>query len=200
MEEHAPELPPEAQRYLERIRDNAQRMGTLVDDLLAFSRTSRQPLRRREVDPAALVREVLNELDDQRQGRSVAIQVEAMPPCEADPSLLKQVYGNLISNAIKYTRARTDARIDIGARAGASSNGGPVYFVRDNGVGFDMKHADRLFGVFQRLHRAEEYEGTGVGLAIAQRIVYRHGGRIWAEAEPDRGATFYFTLGETRAE
>jgi PAS domain S-box-containing protein len=200
MEEHAPQLPPEAQRYLERIRDNAQRMGTLVDDLLAFSRTSRQPLRRREVDPAALVREVLNELDDQRQGRSVAIQVEAMPPCEADPSLLKQVYGNLISNAIKYTRARTDARIDIGARAGASSNGGPVYFVRDNGVGFDMKHADRLFGVFQRLHRAEEYEGTGVGLAIAQRIVYRHGGRIWAEAEPDRGATFYFTLGETRAE
>jgi light-regulated signal transduction histidine kinase (bacteriophytochrome) len=115
-----------------------------------------------------------------------------MPPCEADPALLKQVYANLLSNALKFTRRRgDDATIDVGCETGER----PAYFVKDNGVGFDMRYADKLFGVFQRLHRAEDYEGTGVGLAIVERIVSRHGGRVWADAGPDRGACFYFTIG-----
>jgi PAS domain S-box-containing protein len=198
IDEYGAGLPTEAQRYLTRIRDNAQRMGTLIDDLLAFSRTSRQPLARQPVEPAQLVQEVLQELGDQQQGRRVEVTIGPMPRIQADPALLKQVYGNLIGNALKYTRGREVAEIEIGVRDGATGDE-PVYYVRDNGVGFDMSHAERLFGVFQRLHRADEYEGTGLGLAIAQRIVYRHGGRIWAEAEPDKGATFYFTLGERRS-
>jgi len=121
----------------------------------------------------------------------VEIVQEDLPPCEGDPSLLRQVFLNLLSNALKFTRRKEEARIEIGGRREA---GEIVYFVRDNGVGFDMRYKDKLFGVFQRLHRAEEYEGTGVGLATVQRIVQRHGGRVWAEAEPDRGATFFVAL------
>jgi light-regulated signal transduction histidine kinase (bacteriophytochrome) len=125
----------------------------------------------------------------------VEVHVAELPSCEADAALLKQVFVNLLANALKYTRSRAVARIDVGFQPNAALPGTPLYFVKDNGIGFDMQFADKLFGVFQRLHRAEDYEGTGVGLAIVQRIVHRHGGRIWVDAEVDRGATFYFTLG-----
>jgi light-regulated signal transduction histidine kinase (bacteriophytochrome) len=144
------------------------------------------------VDLAGIARQVIEDLDPERNGRRVEIQVNDLPACEADAALLKQVLTNLLSNAVKYTRCRERAKIEIGS-AGAARDG-VVYFVRDNGAGFDMRYADKLFGVFQRLHSMDEYEGTGVGLAIVHRIVTRHGGRVWAEAAPDRGATFYFTL------
>lgn len=194
LEEHAPELSSEAARYLELVRSNTRRMGRLIDDLLAFARLGRQPLTRREVSPGELVGQVVEELQGELAGRRVEISVGELPACSADPALLRQVFANLLSNAVKFTRSRDVARIEIGWRTDADP-GEPVYFVRDNGSGFDMRYADKLFGVFQRLHREEEYEGTGVGLATVERIVHRHGGRIWAEAEPARGATFYFTLG-----
>jgi signal transduction histidine kinase len=193
LEEDASSLAPEAQRYLRLIRDNAQQMGQLIDDLLAFSRLSRQPLTRREVRPADLVQQVLSDLRPALEGRHVDLKVDALPACQADPALLKQVYVNLLANAIKFTSKREVGSIHVGCR---HENGIAVYFVQDNGVGFDMRYADKLFGVFQRLHRAEEYEGTGVGLAIVQRVIHRHGGRIWAEAAVDQGATFFFTLAE----
>lgn len=120
-----------------------------------------------------------------------------LPPCDADPALLQQVWTNLLSNAIKYTRGREVATIDVGWRSDGDPPGDPTYFVKDNGVGFDMRYVDKVFGVFQRLHRAEDFEGTGVGLAIVQRIILRHGGRVWAEAQPGQGATFSFTLGRS---
>jgi signal transduction histidine kinase len=191
LEEYAEHLPPEACRYLGLVRNNTGQMGQLVDDLLAFSRLGRQNLNTMRVDPADLVRQALEILAGERGGRRVEIVQEDLPPCEGDSSLLRQVFLNLLSNALKFTRCRDEARIEIGGRREA---GEIVYFVRDNGVGFDMRYKDKLFGVFQRLHRAEEYEGTGVGLATVQRIVQRHGGRVWAEADPDRGATFFVAL------
>jgi PAS domain S-box-containing protein len=191
LEDYGPQLPEAGRQYLERVRHGGQRMGELIDDLLAFSRLSRQPLERRQVDTARLVQEVLTELNPNADNRQIEIRVGELPSCQGDPALLKQVWVNLLSNAVKYTRGRQPAVVDIGCER---KNGEDVYFVRDNGVGFDMQYAKKLFGVFQRLHRADEFEGTGVGLAIVQRIVHRHGGRVWAEAEPDRGATFYFTI------
>jgi PAS domain S-box-containing protein len=190
-EDYAEHLPAEGRQKLERIHQNAMKMGHLVDGLLSFSRLSRQPLSKRPVQPEIIVRRVLEELRPDHVGRNVEILIGELPSCMADPTLLQQVYANLISNAIKYTRQRDPATVNIGARKEA---GKLVFFVTDNGAGFDMQYAGKLFGVFQRLHRAEEFEGTGVGLAIVQRIVRRHGGRIWAQAEPERGATFYFTL------
>jgi light-regulated signal transduction histidine kinase (bacteriophytochrome) len=148
-------------------------------------------LRKQRVATADLVRQVLADLQAEQSGREVEITLGDLPPCRAEPSLLKQVFVNLLSNALKYSRKREVAHIEVGCW---EHDGEQVYFVKDNGVGFDMQYAKKLFGVFQRLHRAEEYEGTGVGLAIVQRIVHRHGGRVWAEAALDRGATFYFTL------
>jgi signal transduction histidine kinase len=193
LEDYAAQLPEEGRRYLETIRAGAQRMGALIDDLLAFSRLSRLPLNRRRVDTARLVRETLEEFAPQHGGRRIEIRVGELPPCEGDPALLKEVWVNLLSNAFKFTGLRESAVIEIGC---TETDGEAVFLVRDNGAGFAMHYAGKLFGVFQRLHRAEEYEGTGVGLAIVQRIIQRHGGRIWAEAEVDRGATFYFTLKE----
>jgi len=193
LEEFKDPLPDEGQEYLQLVRDNTRQMGRLVDDLLAFSRLSRQALRKQPVTPARLVRQCLDELEREREGRRVEITVGDLPPCEADPALLKQVWFNLLANAVKYTRKRDPALIEVSSRPGEGSDG-PVYFVKDNGVGFDMRYGHKLFGVFQRLHRTEDYEGTGVGLAIVQRVVHRHGGRVWAEAEPDKGAAFYFTL------
>jgi light-regulated signal transduction histidine kinase (bacteriophytochrome) len=192
LERFSDELSEDGHGYLERIRGSAQRMGRLIDDLLAFARTSRKPLHRRTVDPALLVREVLGELATERQGRHIEERIGLLPRFEADPALMKQVYVNLLQNAIKFTRQEAVARIDIGALTAGDD---VVYYVKDNGAGFDMQYADKLFGVFQRLHRPTEFEGTGVGLATCQRIVERHGGRIWAEAAPDQGATFFFTIG-----
>jgi light-regulated signal transduction histidine kinase (bacteriophytochrome) len=185
-------LEPEAKRLLEIVRRNSVSMGALMDDLLAFSRLSRQPLDRRKVDPAAIVRRLLNDRAAAREGREIAIGIGALPVCDADPALLTRLYDELIDNAVKFTRNAAAARIEIASRF---ENGRAVYFVADNGVGFDMEYAAKLFGVFQRLHRSEDYEGTGVGLAVAQRIVHRHGGEIWADAAPEAGATFSFTLG-----
>jgi light-regulated signal transduction histidine kinase (bacteriophytochrome) len=191
LQDHGPQLPPEAQRDLRKVRLSAQRMGQLIDDLLAFSRLSRQPLNKRLVAPQDLVRQALFELQSAREGRQVEVVIGELPTGQGDAALLRQVWINLLSNALKFTQGRVPARIEIGC---IEKDGEQVYFVRDNGVGFDMQYAGKLFGVFQRLHSAEEYEGTGVGLAIVQRIIHRHGGRIWAEAEVDQGATFYFTL------
>lgn len=193
--EFGPQLPAAAQRYLRLVCDKTQQMGRLINDLLDFSRLGRQPLQKRPVDLANLVREVWAGLHAERAGRQVAFTLGALPSCQADPSLLRQVIVNLLGNALKYSRQRESAVIEVGCRPAIDAAGGPVYFVKDNGVGFDMKYVDKLFGVFQRLHRAEDYEGTGVGLAIAQRILHRHGGRVWAEAQVNEGATFFFTLG-----
>jgi PAS domain S-box-containing protein len=184
-------LPEEGRRQLQTIRYSAQRMGALIDDLLTFSRLSRQALVKKPVDTRALVRAALQELGSPWPDRQVEVRLADLPPSLADPSLLKQVWLNLLSNALKYTRKKAPAVVEIACE---SRPEGPVYYVRDNGTGFDMKYAGKLFGVFQRLHRMEDYEGTGVGLATVQRIIHRHGGRVWAEAAVDRGATFFFTL------
>jgi light-regulated signal transduction histidine kinase (bacteriophytochrome) len=188
--EHSSALSDEGREYLQLVRRNAMQMGHLVNDLLAFSRLGRQPLSKQRVPALQIVEQVLHEARQQAEGRSVSISVGDVPPLWGDPVLLKQVFVNLIGNAFKYTRTRAEAVIEIGSR---KIDGEQALFVRDNGVGFDMQYADKLFGVFQRLHCAEDFDGTGVGLAIVQRIVQRHGGRVWAEAAVDRGATFYFT-------
>jgi PAS domain S-box-containing protein len=193
LQEYASELPPDAQRYLHVVRDNVRHMSTLIDDLLSFSRLGRQDLRKQTVAPEELVRQVLEELRLEHKDRQVEVTIGDLPVCRADPILLKQIYANLLSNAYKFTRKREIARIEVGCEQRDVEQ---VYYVRDNGVGFDQRYAGNLFGVFQRLHRAEEYEGTGVGLAIVQRIVRRHGGDVWAQAAVDKGATFYFTLGQ----
>jgi signal transduction histidine kinase len=193
LDEYAVALPADAQEYLRDVRSSTQQMGHLVDDLLAFSRLSRQPINRQPVECEQIVSQCLEELHGEREGRRVEIRVGELPACSGDASLLKQVWINLLSNALKYTGRREAAVVEIGSHNGDDS-GQTTYFVKDNGVGFDMRYVHKLFGVFQRLHRAEDYAGTGVGLAIVQRIVNRHGGRIWAQAQPDQGATFFFTL------
>jgi PAS domain S-box-containing protein len=184
-------LPDEGRRYLQTIRSGAQRMGALVDDLLAFARLSRQSPDKRPVNTDQLVRTALAELGSPWPDRELEVRLGVLPASSGDPALLKQVWLNLLSNALKYTRKKKHAVVEIGS---VPTDGIETFFVRDNGTGFDLRYADKLFGVFQRLHRVEDYEGTGVGLAIVQRIVQRHGGRVWAEAAVDRGATFYFTL------
>ena len=191
-EQWAPSLEPDAQRLIGRVRANATQMGALVDDLLAFSRLGRQALKVRPLVPDALVHEALAALHAEQEGRRVELTIGSLPGCRGDAPLLKQVFVNLLGNALKFTRKREVAQIEVGCR---EAEGECVYFVRDNGVGFDMRYAGKLFGVFQRQHRMEEYEGTGVGLAIVQRIIHRHGGRVWAEATLDAGATTFFTLG-----
>jgi signal transduction histidine kinase len=204
LEEHRPDLAPDAQRYLEIIRDSAAHMGHLIDGLLAFARLGRQELNRKTVAMDSLARQAMEGLGAEREGRQVELIVGNLPACAGDPVLLRQVFVNLLSNALKYTRPRKLARIEIGAlrleEMGAVSQSvpagdTPVYYVRDNGVGFDPRYLHKLFGVFQRLHRQEDFEGTGVGLATVQRIIHKHEGAVWAEAEVDQGATFYFTVG-----
>ena len=191
LEDYGDQLPQEGKRYLDTIRRSAQRMGKLIDDLLAFSRLGRLPLDRRWIDVNKLVKEVLADMELTLQGREVEIRVGSLSPCQGDSALLKQVWVNLISNAVKYTSKKEQAQIEIDC---FESEGQLVYRIQDNGTGFDMRYVDKLFGVFQRLHRQDEFEGTGVGLATAQRLIHRHGGRIWAEAQLGEGATFSFTL------
>ena len=186
-----PQLPEDGRRYLETIRAGAQKMGALIDDLLTFARLNRQELSKRSFDTGSLVRSALEELGSPWADRKIEVRVGALAASSGDPVLLKQVWLNLLSNALKYTRKRELAVVEIGC---LQTDDGETFFVRDNGTGFDMRYADKLFGVFQRFHRAEDYEGTGVGLAIVQRIIHRHGGRVWADAAVDRGSTFYFTL------
>jgi PAS domain S-box-containing protein len=194
LEDYAADLSPDAEEYLHLVRSNTQQMGHLIDDLLSFSRLNRQPLKKHRVQMEALVRQVLSELQHEQEGRDVIIKLSNLPDCFADSALLKQVLVNLLTNALKFTAQCEKAVIEIGWQDSELEGIGPVYFVKDNGVGFDMKYDHKLFKVFQRLHRAEDYEGTGVGLAIVQRIIQRHGGRVWAEGALNQGATFFFTL------
>jgi len=186
------QAPEEARYSMERIRVNAAKMGELIDGLLDFSSLNWMPVTKHKISPANIARMVFEELRPEIANRRVEMEIAELPPCEADAALLKQVYTNLISNALKYSRDRDPAVIKVGWRTG---KGETIYFVQDNGAGFDMAYADKLFRVFQRLHRTDQFEGTGVGLAIVNRIIHRHAGRVWAEAQEDKGATFYFTLG-----
>jgi signal transduction histidine kinase len=191
LQEYATQIPAEAQRLLRMVCDSAEEMGRLIEGLANFSRLGRQPVSIQVLELASLVQDVLDELGDEREGRKVEVRFGSLPDCTGDPALLKQVFTNLLSNAFKFTRGLEQAFIEIGCRAQQAE---PAYFVRDNGVGFDMQYASRLFGIFQRLHPRSEFEGIGIGLSIAQRIIQRHGGRIWAESEVNKGACFYFTL------
>ena len=191
IEEHGKELSPEATHYLDLIRSNTAQMGALVEDLLALSRVGRTDLDRQTVDPRAIVESVVADLQRSQNGCVVNVAIGELPLCTADPGMLRLVYTNLISNAFKFTRTREPAEIEIGARQEYERT---VYYVRDNGVGFDPSYRDKLFAPFQRLHSVGEYEGTGIGLAIVERAIRRHGGRVWAEAVLNRGAVFSFTL------
>ncbi|WP_433056465.1 PAS domain S-box protein [Dactylosporangium sp. CS-033363] len=190
--DHGAELGEEGWRYVGRIRAGAQQMGELIDGLLAFSRLQRQELASHRVPVADLVAEVWEQLAVERGDRAVELVVGELPDALGDPRLVRQVLANLLGNAIKYSRDAPAPRVEIGHKV--TTGGEATYFVRDNGAGFDMRYAEKLFKVFQRLHRAEEFEGNGIGLALAHRIVHRHGGQIWADAAPGEGATFYFTL------
>jgi light-regulated signal transduction histidine kinase (bacteriophytochrome) len=190
-EECGSSLSPEGRRYLLRIQGGTKRMGALVDDLLNLTRIGRHELKQQVTSLRDIVRDVIEDLKLDAGGRQVEWKTSELPNLKADPALLKVVFQNLLSNAMKYSGTRSKAIIEIGTEKIAAEQ---VIYVRDNGVGFDMKYADKLFGVFQRLHRAEDFEGTGVGLATVHRIVQKHGGRIWAKAEIDKGATFYLSL------
>jgi light-regulated signal transduction histidine kinase (bacteriophytochrome) len=185
-------LNEKATRYLQTISDSAKQMGQLIDDLLVFSRMGRQEMLRTTVNLDQLVKTILYDLRLDLQGREISWTIDQLPEVPGDPAMLRQVFMNLIANAVKFTSTRPIAKIEIGI--GQRLPREIVLFVRDNGVGFDMQYAGKLFGVFQRLHRADEFEGTGIGLANVRRIVHRHGGRTWAEGEPDKGATFYVAL------
>jgi len=193
LEEFSSGLTDEGLGYLKRIKENGDHMGHLIDDLLAFSRLGRQALRVQRVHTRGIVDRALAQLAPAIEGRHIDLVIGDLPDCDSDPGLLEQVFINLIGNAFKYSRKREGARIEVGAKQ-SESDPTPVFFVKDNGAGFDMQYADKLFGVFQRLHRNQDFEGTGVGLAIVHRIVSRHGGRVWAEGKVNEGATFYFTL------
>jgi PAS domain S-box-containing protein len=192
VEECGLEISSDSRRYLQRIQDGAQHMGKLVDDLLSLAKVSRQTLARRPTPLNGLICSVLESLQPECSGREIRWEIDPLWIAHCDPALVTQVFVNLLSNAIKFTRVRAQAVIRVGQ---TGVNGQRVIFVRDNGAGFDMAYAgSKLFGVFQRLHKATEFEGTGIGLANVQRIVHKHGGRIWAEAAPDQGATFFLTL------
>jgi light-regulated signal transduction histidine kinase (bacteriophytochrome) len=177
--------------YLDTIADSTRQMGVLIDDLLQFSRTGRGNCAQERMDMNQVLQETLTILREANAGRTIAWDIKDLPPVRGDCALLRQVWMNLLGNAIKYTRPRETAQIEVSAR---EENGEIIFAVQDNGVGFDMQYVGKLFGVFQRLHSQEQFEGTGIGLATVQRIINRHGGRVWAEAELGRGATFYFTL------
>ncbi len=191
VEDCADHLDAAARGYLKRIVESTRRMDQLINDLLGLAHVGRQELSIQPVDLNALVQDVVRDMAQETEGRSIEWRFGSLPVVECDPGLIKLVFYNLLSNAVKYTRPRDPAVIEVGQ---TTVDGEPTLFVRDNGVGFNMKYVHKLFGVFERLHRREDFEGTGVGLATVQRIIHKHGGRIRAEAEIDKGATFYFTL------
>jgi len=191
VDDYAAQLPSEAQGFMTQILTSAERMKRMMDDLLRLSRISQSQLSKQKIELSTLVKDVLADLRGEYESRSVEVRLGQLPDCVGDAALLKQVFVNLLSNAFKFTRGKPQAVVEIGYEEQGDKK---VYFVRDNGAGFDMKNAPRLFGVFQRLHGEKEFEGTGVGLSIVRRIVERHDGRIWADAMAGQGATFYFTL------
>ncbi len=191
LDDYTDKLDAEGRRRLNVIRDSTRKMGQLIDDLLAFSRMGRREMTHSDIDMAGLARAVGEELRTATPERILQFTVNTPPPARGDQSMIRQVFANLLSNAVKFTRPRETAIIEVGGRA---EEGGNVYYVRDNGVGFDMQYVNKLFGVFSRLHSVEEFEGTGVGLALVQRIIHRHGGRVWAEGKVNEGATFFFAL------
>jgi light-regulated signal transduction histidine kinase (bacteriophytochrome) len=190
--EAGPVLGVKSLEYLNTISQAAKRMGNLIDDLLAFSRIGRAEMQKSEVNLDQLVRETLADFQVETQVRNIALDIHPLPAVKADRALLRQVLVNWISNAVKFTANRAEARIEIGSVPGGT--GEAVIFVRDNGAGFDPQYTGKLFGVFQRLHSQDEFAGTGIGLANVQRIIHRHGGRVWAEGVLDGGATFYFSI------
>jgi light-regulated signal transduction histidine kinase (bacteriophytochrome) len=189
-------LDEQSQHYMETISAASSKMGQLIDDLLSFSRMGRHGVKSQQVNLGNLVREILSELEPDTIGREIDWRIGSLPDVRGDAAMLRIVLVNLMSNALKFTRPRQQTRIDIGELPGETAD--TIVFVRDNGVGFDMTYGDKLFGVFQRLHQAAEFEGTGIGLANVRRIITRHGGRTWAEGKVDQGATFYFSLPRTQ--
>ena len=198
LEDYQDNLDSEAQHYLQRVRAGSQRMAQLIDELLMLSQFTRSEMHRTTVDLSRLVRTISDELRQREPERQVTVVIAADVTAQADKHLMQAVLENLVGNAWKFTSKRTDARIEFGLMP--QPEGQPAYFVRDNGAGFNMAYADKLFGAFQRLHTAAEFPGTGIGLATVQRIIHRHGGRIWAESAVDQGTTFYFTLTPFRDE
>lgn len=195
LRDYGDEIPAAAVEKVHMILDSTQEMGKLIEDLLVFSQVSRVPITKRRVDPRQLAQEAIAELSEELQNRDVNVTIGEMPECQADGALLKQVFVNLLANAVKFTRTREKSQIETGS---TTIDEAVVYFVRDNGIGFDMTEADTMFMAFQRLHKALGFEGSGVGLALVKRIIERHQGRIWAEGTPNVGATFYFTLSDGR--
>src|SRR6202162_4011698 len=187
-----------SQRFIRTIIDSAKRMGNLIDDLLAFSRIGRAETKKTEEDLEQLVKEVVAEIGQDTKGRDIAWKINALPVCNGDRSMLRLVVVNLVSNAVKFTSMRTPAEIEIGCVDRDKKE--VEVFVRDNGAGFDMQYVNKLFGVFQRLHLPEQFDGTGIGLATVQRIIHRHGGKVWGEGAVDQGATFYFSLPKAQDE
>jgi len=191
VQDHLGELQPDVQQLLSRVVSSAKNMEQLIEGLLRLAYVGRQQLVKRPVNISALVAEIVAIIQADQNDPRVVVEVESLPDSVGDEALLRQVFTNLLSNAVKFSKRKEKPRVDVGFR---DLRGERVYFVRDNGAGFEMQYADKLFGVFQRLHRVQDFEGTGVGLSIVHRIVQRHGGRIWAESIVDQGATFYFTL------
>jgi len=191
LEDYAQKLDEDGEKVLQSIIHNSKKMGLLIDDLLAFSKLGRKPVTVIPIDMDLLVKSIQEELLFEKGAITPIIEIQALPSALGDKSLIKQVWINLISNAIKYSSYNKNSKISIGASVHDNMIS---YFVKDNGAGFDMQYYDKLFGVFQRLHAQEEFEGTGIGLAIVQKIIHRHNGLVWAESELDKGATFYFSL------
>lgn len=191
IEDYEDKLDEEGIRLLNIIRENTKKMGQLIDDILLLSRAGRQEMTISELDITSLAKNSYNEFNHDTEGRNIDFTVDNLPSTKGDRALLTQVLTNLIGNAIKFTREKENAHIEVGFKEDKDNN---IYYVKDNGAGFDMKYYDKLFGLFQRLHSQEEFEGTGVGLSIVQRIISRHGGRVWGEGEVGKGATIYFSI------
>ena len=191
IEDYEDKLDEEGVRLLNVVRDNTKKMGQLIDDILLLSRAGRQEMKIGELDMSSLAKNIYADFYQDTKGRTVIFSVDDLPRAMGDRALLTQVFTNLIGNAIKFTGDRDISKIEVGFNEDADDN---IYYVKDNGAGFDMKYYDKLFGLFQRLHTQEEFKGTGVGLSIVQRIISRHGGRVWGEGEVDKGATIYFSI------